>query len=556
MLQDFVVRSSLYEDEQTPISPQPEADHCIYLYYFLTSVKSFDASLFETTLSVSFRELSINIPKLSMLKRINIKSILQAKDTLSDSAFNEFLDYFGIGIREAEIEDLRYLSIALSDIGCEMRDFDRYFLGYKIPQIGKEFDLLRLGKNHIVNIELKSENIPEKIKNQLIRNKYYLSSLGIKIYTFTFASSSKEFYFLKDNGELNTVGADYIKEILATQEIDESENLDVLFDPSDYLVSPFNSTKKFLSNEYFLTLQQEDVRIKIIELIKESTAAKFISIIGSAGTGKTLLTYDIAKRIIENGKKPIIIHCGQLNDGHLNLIDRGWRILSIKSYKDIIWSNNDIVIVDEAQRIYERQLKDIIATTIALKCCCIFSHDKRQTLAGWEAKRDMSGKIAAIPSITQFKLSEKIRTNKEIASFIKMLFNRKRTLPISNSNNIEFNFFNSTEDAKKYIENLDKSKWEILRFTPSLYNNEHHEKYADLSSSTSHRVIGQEFDDVVVTIDQYFSYDANGDLIYNGNSYYDLPKMLFQNISRCRKRLNLVIIKNSELLSRCITILK
>lgn len=491
-----------------------------------------------------------------MIKRINIKSFLQANDSLSNSEFNDFLNYYSIKIRAAEIQDLTRLSISLSNFGCNINVFDRYFLGYKIPQIGKEFDLLRIGKDYIVNIEIKSDTTLDKIGNQLIRNKYYLTSLGKKVYAFTFVSSSEYFYFLDEVKGVVKIDPNFLKEILANQDIDNTENLDVLFDPTDYLVSPFNSTNKFLSNQYFLTLQQESVKSKIIESIKSLAGAKFISITGSAGTGKTLLTYDIAKSIIKIGIKPTIIHCGQLNDGHLKLIENGWKIIPIKSYNDLNLSNSNVIIIDEAQRIYEKQLDDIITKTVALKCCCIFSHDKRQTLAGWEEKRDMSGKIASIPSITQFKLSEKIRTNKEIASFIKMLFKRNYNSPIENNENIEFNFFSTTEDAKIYIESLDKNKWEVLRFTPSQYNNEHHEKYADISSSTSHRVIGQEFDNVVVTIDQYFSYDTNGDLTYNAHSYYDLPKMLFQNISRCRKKLNLVIIKNSRLLSRCISILQ
>lgn len=127
---------------------------------------------------------------------------------------------------------------------------------------------------------------------------------------------------------------------------------------------------------------------------------------------------------------------------------------------------------------------------------------------------------------------------------------------MSGGGNIEFNYFNSIESAKEYIKDLDKSKWEILRFTPSQYINEHHETYSDRSSSTSHKVIGQEFDGVVVTIDQFFSYDIDGNLSYQGGAYYDPPKMLFQNISRCRRKLNLVIIANSEILNRCITILR
>ena len=340
-----------------------------------------------------------------MTKRINIKSLLQAKDSLNDVAFKVFLRYFDIEIRDAEIEDLKCLSVALADAGCGIGDFDKYFLGYEIPQIGKEFDLLRLGRSSIVNIELKSDCSEEKIKRQLVRNKYYLSFLGLKVYTFTFVSASKELYFLQDDGQLNIVNIDLLKKLLSSQEVDESEDLDTLFDPSDYLVSPFNLTKKFLAGEYFLTSQQENVKSNIVESFKSAKVAKFFSIIGSAGTGKTLLTYDIARSFTDGDKKPIIIHCGQLNDGHQELIGNGWKIVPIKSYSELPWSNFELVIVDEAQRIFQKQLDDIVVKTKASKSFCIFSHDKRQTLAGWEAKRDMSARIASIPSITQFKLS-------------------------------------------------------------------------------------------------------------------------------------------------------
>ena len=45
---------------------------------------------------------------------------------------------------------------------------------------------------------------------------------------------------------------------------DEIENL---FHPEDYLVSPFNSTEAFLKGEYFLTSQQDEIKKKIISAI-------------------------------------------------------------------------------------------------------------------------------------------------------------------------------------------------------------------------------------------------------------------------------------------------
>ncbi len=490
-----------------------------------------------------------------MLKRVNIQSLLQAKDSLKEESFNGFLKHYGIEIKVAEIEDLRSLVKALSDIGYSIGALDRFYVGYKIPQISKEFDLLRFGRKYIINIELKNNCPEDKIKKQLIRNKYYLGFIGRKVYTFTFVSESQELHFLRDDEQLEKIKVDHLAELLSNQEVDDTEVPDSLFNPSDYLVSPFNSTKKFLSGKYFLTNQQEEVKNQIFDFLESPKAAKFISIIGSAGTGKTLLTYDIAKHLI-GSRKSLIIHCGQLNDGHTELIKNGWVITPIKSYGNHDFSNYDLVIVDEAQRIYPHQLETIIEKATLAKCCCIFSHDKLQTLANWEEARDVSAKIGAINQITQYKLSEKIRANKEIAAFIKMLFNNKRFLPISSNGNIEINYFNTTEDAKSYLGTLDESKWEILRFTPSQYKNEHHEDYSESSDRTSHQVIGQEFDGVAVTIDKYFSYDNNGDLIYRGRAYYAPRKMLFQNITRARKKLNLVIIGNEELLNRCITILQ
>lgn len=494
-----------------------------------------------------------------MLKRVNIHSLLQANESLKEKSFKGFLKHYGIEIKDAEIEDLRTLAKALSGIGfgigCSIGALDRFYVGYKIPQIGKEFDLLRFGRKCIINVELKNNCSEDKIKKQLIRNKYYLSFIGRKVYAFTFISESQELHYLRDDEQLEKTKVDHLAELLTKQDIDDAEVPDALFNPSDYLVSPFNSTKKFLAGEYFLTHQQEDVKNQIIDSLEPPKAAKFISIIGSAGTGKTLLTYDIAKHLLGIKRSPLLIHCGLLNDGHSELKKNGWAITQIKNYSNHNLANYDLVIIDEAQRLHLNQLNTIIEKARLAKCCCIFSHDKLQTLANSEEKRDISAKIGSINPITQYKLSEKIRTNKEIATFIKMLFNNKKSLSISSNGNIEINYFNTTEDAKSYLNKLDESKWEILRFTPSQYNKEHHEKYSEASNRTSHQVIGQEFDGVAVTIDQFFSYDDNGDLSYRGEAYYDPPKMLFQNITRCRKKLNLVIIGNEELLNRCIAIL-
>jgi hypothetical protein len=490
------------------------------------------------------------------MKAINILSLVQAHESLGEDDLTRYLIHHGITIKSEELDDLTVLVEGLSQKEISQIIFDRYYVGYKIPQIGKEFDLLRIGNDCIINIELKSRSTEEKILKQLRRNKYYLSYIANTLYNFTFVSGTKKLYFLNDHNELEQSDFIDLLEVLGDQQTLELKNVDDLFNPTDYLVSPFNSTKKFLDNKYFLTNQQEKVKKQILDSFKDGKKPNFAAVTGSAGTGKTLLAYDLVKKLRNQNLESLVVHCGNLNRGHAELTKAGWKITPIKRIDNYDLSKYDIVLIDEAQRIYTKQLEKIIDDINLSNGNCVFSYDKVQTLSTWEAEKDIDGKINAINDLAAFKLSEKIRTNREIAMFIRTLFNNKRNIKFSNSGNVELNYFKSLDDAKLYLSLLEQSGWEVLRFTPSQYDNEHHEKYSNAFGKTSHEVIGQEFDCVAVALDQYFSYDKDGRLVYIGKAYYDPTKMLFQNITRTRKRINLIIIDNPVLLNRCIQVLQ
>ncbi|OIQ95292.1 hypothetical protein GALL_227710 [mine drainage metagenome] len=263
------------------------------------------------------------------MRNINILSLVQAYSSLQKESYESFLHYHGIKLKNEEVKDLASLVKALSDQSSKKDIFNQFYVGYLIPQIGKEFDLLRFGKESIINIELKKTSTPAKIQKQLKRNKYYLSFIEKKIHNYCFQSDTGELFYLSDTDELKNADFSYLIKLLEDQKIENISNIDILFNPSNYLVSPFNSTEKFIKNEYFLTKQQETVKVEILNTIENETTASFISVTGSAGTGKTLLTYDIAKKLRLDGKKPLIIHCGILNDGQHNLKnEHGWDITS------------------------------------------------------------------------------------------------------------------------------------------------------------------------------------------------------------------------------------
>jgi len=438
-----------------------------------------------------------------MIKTANILSLTQAARSLGDDIYMRYRDYFGVNIKTEEISDLAALVDLLYP--PEGRDiFGGYYVGYKIPQIGKEFDLLRMGKNYIVNIEIKKDSQEDKIAKQLLRNKYYLSAVDRTAYYFSFVSSTKKIYFLNGHDQLQLIGVPDLKSCLHDQELDIPENLDKIFNPSKYLVSPFNATDRFMTNSYFLTHQQEQIKNETLTLFEKLHGPVFVSISGGAGVGKTLLVYDIAKEAINTNKKVLIVHCGKLNNGHYEIMNwPGWDIIPIKNINSWDFSPYELILIDESQRMYEDQFRKAVNAAKSSNIKCIFSYDKAQTLASWEERVDIEELLLEVGTAVQNKLTDKIRTNKSMANFISSLFNKNRQHRDTQAD-IELNFFNNPDDAKSYMQYASTQGWEIIRFTPSQYERDSHKEYSHDLYKTSHAVIGQEFDNVAVVIDPFF----------------------------------------------------
>ena len=490
------------------------------------------------------------------MKSVSVLSLVHAQNSLAPHTYEKFLNYYGIKIKKQEVTDLSVLLNSIVKHTDDRSLFNSFYVSFQIPQIGKEFDLLRFGEDSIINIELKSAYDKGKIESQLKRNEYYLSYLNKKIYNYCFVSETKKLYFLENDAIQKATISNLITN-LHNQKVEQIDNINAKFNPSDYLVSPFNNTKKFLDNKYFLTHQQEDIKNKVLKLIEKSSEPTFMSITGAAGTGKTLLIYDIVKSIKNVGKKALIVHCGVLNVGQEDLKKEGWEIVPIKNAQNNNLHKYDVLLIDEAQRIKKEQLLNIKQEIDLLKGKCIFSYDKSQTLSYWEKVSGVDQIINGIDSLVPYKLSTKIRTNKEISEFIKSLFNKSKNYKLINRDNIEITYFRDLKSAKDYIGLIKDQGWEIIRFTPSQYDKNYYEMYAESWQASSHQIIGQEFENIAIIIDKNFSFDEKtGELIYKESTHYDTVKMLFQNITRARKKLNLIIIANDELLNRCLSILQ
>lgn len=195
-----------------------------------------------------------------------------------------------------EIESLRLLTDELLKNDVTIADMDGFFYSFQIPQIGKEFDLLKFTDKLCLNIELKSVSVPEEqILEQLLKNRHYLGHLGKRLRLYSVVTDTMTCYKLSLNDELIPVEFDEIVSSVKRISDDYSDTIDNLFRASDYLVSPLNTPARFIQGEYFLTQAQEQIKKNILNGIDAAFFGAFFHLTGKPGTGKTLLLYDLAK---------------------------------------------------------------------------------------------------------------------------------------------------------------------------------------------------------------------------------------------------------------------
>jgi len=472
-----------------------------------------------------------------------------------------------VGLRFPEAITLEKLCIELRKYSCEPQIFSGYYIGYSIKQISKEFDILRFGSNAIINIELKAplDEISklQKIPKQMKQNYYYLNFLGKPIYIYTFVEDDGLYKYDISTDAYVAVSYEELISNLSNQGFDSEMNPDKLFVPSNYLISPFNNTEKFLAHEYFLTDNQQEIKKQIMQIIQDSKEF-FFCISAKAGTGKTLLLYDIAEDVISEFEKAstLIIHCGKLNSGHNKLIhDYGWNIEPIATvHENSIDKKIDerlkVILVDESQRIREHQLEAIVKKAVACHIPIVFSYDKQQYLKKGETcdLYEYVSKNFSDISASKKELTSKIRTNKEMASFITNFMHIGKSNTYLNYNAVTIEYFNSLDDVKKYVAYLEQNEgWKAVKYTTSRYSPNSLDRFGTLCTSNAHDVIGQEFKKVVFVMDRNFHYNENGQLLAEG-SYYSTEGMLYQIVTRVVNELKIIVLSNPQLYCKLLEI--
>ena len=353
--------------------------------------------------------------------------------------------YF-LKIREWELDSMkalvRQLEMRLPDVYAL-----RFFYSFQIPRLGKEFDLLQIKDDQIVNVELKSGIVSdEAVRKQLLQNRYYLSVQGKMIQSYTYISSQERLVRLNNHDHIVEADWDQLCLALQRQSKDYEGDIEDLFQAEMYLFSPVTEPERFLNKEYFLTSQQKDIERRILDKIRKVKSGYFW-FSGLPGTGKTLLLYDIAMKLSVH-QKVCMIHCGETGKEWKILHDRLLRIAflsdsQLEECPDL--KEYSAILVDEAHLLSVKELHRILE--LSEKHPVIFSSDDEDMISDEEMDRTMIREIEHLPDIQSFHLTNRIRTNAELSSFIQNMMHLPEKRIVRYYPHIQVVYANDDEEA-------------------------------------------------------------------------------------------------------------
>lgn len=462
-----------------------------------------------------------------------------------------------ISTNETEIDTLTAFVDSAFANGIGRQLLQGFVFSYSIPQISKEFDLLKLADRLSVNIELKSKEIGfEERENQLKENEYYLrnpTKASARLFSYVAETGTLDEY---REGKLRHVDWSELKKALGSTGDSLQIDYDSHFIPSQYLVSPINNTASFVSGLYFLTDQQRNIAKRIKDYYDDGEVGGFI-LNGGAGTGKSLLLYDMAKNIAKaKGSKSCIVHCAPFTPAHyqFNSLCSTIDLLPPKNIETRDLSGYCFIGVDEAHRIYKPNLFSIINHITESDKPFVVGIDPKQTLSQTEEARDIESELAQlIPTERILNLKGKIRSNKDIVNFVNAFFDNARKTKC-NPSCMEISYVEGIEATKSEISAFEAEGYQYINISGSLYGKGLINDYCFGGMST-HQAIGQEFDKVVMAVPDVFHLE-HGRIRADEHPYSDYltEKLLYEGMTRARDRLALVFDRSWDMYIRALSL--
>ena len=431
-------------------------------------------------------------------------------------------------IRDWEIGSMRAL---VNQLEAHMEEVPllRFFYSFQIPRLGKEFDLLQIKDGQILNIELKSGAVPDHaIRRQLLQNRYYLSVLGRPIRSYTYISSVNRLVRLNSHDHIVEADWELLCRDLMQESADYEDEIERLFRAELYLISPWTQPERFLKKEYFLTCQQRDIERQILKKIRAEKAGIF-SFSGLPGTGKTLLLYDLAMKL--SNRQPVcIIHCKE--EG------KKWNILQKRLQRVTFLSANEIetqlahgsfhaVLVDEAHLLSEEKGRALLG--FCQNRPLIFDGDREDMIAPEELPPNTMTLLETLPKIQSFRLTNRIRTNAELSSFICDMMHLPRQKTQKSYPHIAVVYANTDTEAEKLLYAYEKQGYQRTN-------------------------TGEETDRLVVLLEDFWYYEKTG-YLRSGSEEVGVRR-LFHQLSTAKEELALIVQQNEPLYDTLLNLLK
>ena len=447
--------------------------------------------------------------------------------------------------KEGEVASLVAFACGCLSHGVPESCLDGFAFSYPIPHVPKEMDLLKVGENRVLDIELKSRKVgEEKVKKQLTRNRYYLSFLGRGITCLCYTSEDDSWLRLVDEEVLPATWDDAVQFLYEAADFDPSLDFDALFDPSNYSISPVMNRDAFLAGKYFLTDQQEETKRSVLKYLEVEDSGGHL-VMGEAGTGKSLLLYDIALTMArQTGRPALIFHGAGLSPEHY-AFNRECHDITLLGPQYLMIANVSqycLVGFDEAHRMYPNGFRRAIQAANDAEVPFLVMLDSGQEMSHREQANDIESIAKELIPVERHivTLSKKLRSNAKVASYIEALVNGARC-NVRNRDGISLEFAPRDEVALQLVELYQKNGYQFIPISPSMYKSSHLNTFQIGGCPNTHGVIGLEYDSVVMVVTDCIRFD--GERLCDGphpNENLLPTKLLYQGLTRARERIAII----------------
>lgn len=468
----------------------------------------------------------------------NLSSLSKLERQLSDR------EHF-LKIREWELESMKSLVRRLEAHMDNVYSL-RFFYSYQIPRLGKEFDLLQIKEDQIINIELKSGVVSdEAIRKQLMQNRYYLSVLGCTIQSYTYISSQDRLVRLTNHDHI--VDADWkdLCRALQKESDDYRGDIDDLFQAELYLISPVSEPARFLKKEYFLTSQQRDIQRQILKKLRIGRYGYFC-FTGLPGTGKTLLLYDIAMKLSRR-QQVLIIHCGNAGSEWKILHERLRRIDFLADdqlTEEVSLEAYSAVLVDETHLLSAEKLQ-ILLKQYNGHFPLIFSSDSEDAICPDELGTDTIKLIENLPEIHMFHLTNRIRTNAELSSFIQNMMHYTGRKTANSYPHVSAVYVNDESETEILLKDYTSQGYQ---YRPPVCARNHEMEITAVRDTKC----------LVTVLDDRYYYDKNGYLRsgYSCEGNGSEVRSLFHQLNQAKEELSIIVKQNEDVYETLLTLLQ